>query len=92
MILVVIAWLYVVLMIAVVEATSTQGTVLGAVFTFLLYGVLPLAIISYLFFSPARRRAARDASSVEQAADVVAKPDGGDHPPSDAVAPVREEP
>jgi mannose/fructose/N-acetylgalactosamine-specific phosphotransferase system component IID len=92
MILVVIAWLYVVLMIAVVEATSTQGTVLGAVFTFLLYGVLPLAIISYLFFSPARRRAARVASTVEQAADVVAKPDGGDHPPGDAVAPIREEP
>jgi hypothetical protein len=92
MILVVIAWLYVVLMIAVVEATSTQGTVLGAVFTFLLYGVLPLAIISYLFFSPARRRAARVASPVEQAVDVVSKPDGGDHPPGDAVAPIREEP
>ena len=90
MILVVIAWLYVVLMIAVVEATSTQGTVLGAVFTFLLYGVLPLSIISYLFFSPARRRAARAASPVAQSADAVAKPDGGDHPPSDTVAPVRE--
>ena len=37
--LVVIAWLYVALMMAVAEATNTTGTVLGAVFTFLLYGV-----------------------------------------------------
>ena len=34
--LVALAWIYVVLMMAVVEALSPQGSVLGAFFTFLL--------------------------------------------------------
>ncbi|MBC8054967.1 MAG: hypothetical protein H7Y61_00130, partial [Rhizobiales bacterium] len=57
MLLVAIAWIYVVLMVAVVEATSPRGTLLGAFFTLLLYGVMPLAIVGYLFMSPARKRA-----------------------------------
>jgi hypothetical protein len=36
---------------------SPQGTVLGAVFTFVLYGVMPLAIVLYVLGTPARRRA-----------------------------------
>jgi hypothetical protein len=36
MYLVVIAWLYVALMMAVAEATHARGTLLGAFFTFLL--------------------------------------------------------
>ena len=44
MYLVIIAWLYVVLMMALAEALSSQGSVLGAVFTFVLYGLLPLSI------------------------------------------------
>lgn len=96
MLLVVIAWLYAVLMIAVAEATSSQGTVLGALFTFLLYGVLPLSIVAYLFFSPARRRRA-NATSAADAADAASdatsvEPDGGHHAAGDPVAPVREEP
>jgi len=87
MLLVAIAWLYVVLMVAVVEATSSNGTLLGAAFTLLLYGVMPLAIVGYLFFSPARRRARR---SAEAAARV--DPDEGGHAAGDAVAPIREEP
>lgn len=59
MYLVAVAWIYVVLMMAVAEATSTQGTVLGAVFTFLLYGVLPLSIVMYLLRTPHRRRMRR---------------------------------
>ena len=39
MYLVVIAWIYVVLLMSVAEATNTNGTVLGAVVTFLLYGL-----------------------------------------------------
>ena len=38
MLLIAIAWIYVVLMLAVVEATSSNGTLLGALFTLLLYG------------------------------------------------------
>ena len=56
MYLVVIAWIYVVVMMAVAEATSTQGTVLGAIVTFLLYGVAPVALVVYLMGSPFNHR------------------------------------
>ena len=64
MLLVAIAWIYVVLMIAVVEATSSQGTLIGAIVTVLLYGLLPVSILAYLFFSPARRRSKRAAEAL----------------------------
>ena len=54
-VLVAIAWLYVVVLMAVAEATSSDGTLLGALVTFVLYGVLPLAIVAL----PARARRAR---------------------------------
>jgi len=57
MYLVAIAWIYVVLMMSVAEATHSQGSVLGAVITFLLYGVLPLAVVLYIMGTPMRRRA-----------------------------------
>lgn len=90
MVLVAIAWIYVVLMMAVAEATSNQGTLLGAVFTFLLYGLLPLGIVLYVMNEPARwrrRRAEREASIA-----ATPTPDGSDHAPGDAVAPERKEP
>ncbi|CAN5141936.1 hypothetical protein BH11PSE9_BH11PSE9_14920 [soil metagenome] len=68
MYLVAIAWIYVVLMMAVAEATNSNGTVLGAVVTFVLYGVLPLAIVLYLMASPARRKALRRKELAEEAA------------------------
>ena len=95
MLLISVAWLYVVLMVAVVEATSSTGTLLGAFFTFVLYGVLPLGIVGYLFLSPARRRARRAdeaAASGDAAASSAVDPDQGGHPPGDAVAPIRKEP
>jgi hypothetical protein len=90
MYLVAIGWLYVVLMMALVEATSSNGSVLGAVFTFVLYGAVPLAIVMYLLGTPARRRAQRAADAA--AARSAAPPDGGDHAAGDAVAPERKEP
>ena len=66
--LVTIAWLYVVLMMALAEAFSPQGTVLGAVFTFLLYGVLPLSLVLYLLGTPMRRRARMKADAAAMAA------------------------
>jgi hypothetical protein len=65
MYLVAIGWMYVVVMMAVAEVVSPQGTALGAVFTFLLYGCLPLAIVLYLMGTPARRRARRAADQGE---------------------------
>lgn len=95
MFLVAIAWMYVVLMVAVVEATSAQGTVLGAVFTLLLYGLLPLGIVLYLLSSPARKRLRREQDSLaagESGPAAPLDPDGGGHAPGDAVAPERKEP
>jgi hypothetical protein len=94
MYIVVIAWLYVALMMAVAEATNSNGTVLGAIVTFLLYGVGPGALVVYLMLTPARRaqRRARDAAewAAQKAANSVA-PDEGGEAPADAVAPVRKE-
>ena len=59
MYIVVIAWLYVALMMSVAEATNTTGTVLGAVITFVLYGLLPVALVIYLMGTPGRKRALR---------------------------------
>lgn len=59
MYLVLIAWLYVTLMMAVAEATSATGSVLGAVVTFVFYGLLPMGIVAYILGTPARKRALR---------------------------------
>ncbi len=90
MYLVALAWMYVVLMMAVAEATAPHGTVLGAVFTLLLYGVLPLSVLMYILGTPSRRRARRAAEAAEASAAV--DPDGGGHAAGAAVAPERKEP
>ncbi len=104
MYLVVIAWLYVALMMAVAEATGTQGTVLGAIVTFVLYGALPLALVLYLMTAPARRKARRAREAAEWKAEQAGQaarqqgapssdaPDAGGHATADPVAPVRKEP
>ncbi len=66
MYLIAIAWAYVVMMMAVAEATSTNGTVLGAFFTVLLYGVLPITILVYIMRTPARKRARAAAEAAER--------------------------
>lgn len=101
MYLVPIAWIYVTLMMALAEATSSQGTVLGAIITFMLYGLLPIALVMYLLGTPARRRAqrareqAQDASRADrESGGTVVEPDAGSHTPTSAqhevVAPVRK--
>jgi hypothetical protein len=66
--LIVIGWLYVVVMMAVAEATNTNGTVLGAIFTFLLYGLGPVALVVYLMGTPGRRRALKQREAEAQEA------------------------
>lgn len=55
MYLVAIAWIYVVLMMSVAEVMHPDGTLLGAVITFVLYGVLPLSIVLYIMGARLRR-------------------------------------
>lgn len=106
--LVLIAWIYVALMMAVAEANHPQGSLLGAIFTFLFYGVGPAALAMYLLGAPGRRRAikAREAAQASSAATQQApandpshpsgQPDGSSHAACSAegslVAPVRKEP
>jgi hypothetical protein len=90
--LVIVGWLYVALMMALAEATHPNGGVVGAVFTFVLYGAVPVAIVGYIFSTPARRRAIRARELAEQQARKdLAAPHGSGEAPADAVAPVRKE-
>jgi len=70
MYIVAIAWIYVALMMSVAEATNTNGTVLGGIVTFILYGILPISIIIYIMDSPRRKRVrlAREREASEMAA------------------------
>jgi hypothetical protein len=87
-ILVALAWMYVVVLMAAAEATSPDGSVVGAVFTLLMYGVVPLAVTLYLLNTRARRAAKRSAPDNPASA----APNDSSHAPSDAVAPERKVP
>ena len=71
MYVIVIAWIYVVLMMSVAEATNTNGTLLGAIVTFFLYGVGPAALVAYLMGTPARKKAIRKREAEELAAHLA---------------------
>jgi len=84
--IVLVGWGYVVLMMALAEASGPSGSVLGAIVTLLLYGALPMGLIWYVGGARGRAKARRAAES----ADV--DPGRGGEPAGDPVAPVREEP
>ena len=89
MYLLIIGWMYVVLMMAVAEATNINGTVLGAVVTFILYGLVPSGLLAYLMGTPARnkrnkkQRAEAELAFAEQASAAAqaksGEPDAGSH-------------
>ena len=89
-----IGWLYVVLMASLVEATAVNGSIPGAIVTFVCYGLMPVGLLLYILGRPARRQrreqqhpAAPDQASVP--------PDAGGHATgaakADSIAPVRKE-
>lgn len=78
MYLVAIAWLYVAVMMTVAEATHPSGSLLGAFFTFVLYGLLPVALVLYILNTPNRRRARLAAEAKNgEATQAVGKTDSG---------------
>lgn len=83
-----IGWGYVALMMALAEATNPNGSILGAILTFVCYGLMPVGLLLYILGRPARRRRRE-----QQAASV--QPDAGGHASGAAepgsVAPVRKE-
>ena len=101
-----LAWLYVALMMAVAEATSSQGSLLGAFFTFVFYGLMPIGLVLYFMGTPARRRQRLAREAEEAQAYVETKATGavvqespaseqantGDLASGDLVAPVRKKP
>ena len=87
MLIVTIGWLFVVLLFALVQWVSPQGSGLVALLLVFGAGVAPLAVVLYVMGAPARRRRRR----VSEAA-LAPDPDAGGHAPGDAVAPEREEP
>ena len=105
MYLIVIAWLYVTVMMALAEAASPQGSILGAIITLVMYGLLPMGILVYILGTPARKRklkaqreAAQRAYDEAQAAlraqTASNLPDASGHAtgrtPAPSVTPVRE--
>jgi hypothetical protein len=60
MYIVAIAWLYVVLMMALTETSLVAGLA-----TFLFYGLAPLALFLYVVGTPQRRRSKRRRSAVK---------------------------
>ena len=94
MYLVVIAWLYVTLMMAVAEAAGPTGSILGAVVTFALYGLLPLSILIYIMGTPARKRkrharelAERQQWLAQQQAEAAGEPAAGEPAAGSSVFP-----
>lgn len=82
--IVALAWIYVVGMAAIAEALSPQGTVLGALVTFVFWGMLPLVVVLYLMGTPARKKMRRMREAAE--AEAAASPDR-EHAPGDEAAP-----
>ena len=85
-----IGWGYVALMMALAEATNPNGSILGAILTFVCSGLMPGGLLLYIRGRPARRRRR------EQQAAASVQPDAGGHASGAAepgsVAPVRKEP
>lgn len=71
---IIVGWLFVVMLLAVAEATSSQGTVLGAMLTFVGWGLFPLAIVIYILATPMRQ--ARRARQEAEAAQAVTAAEG----------------
>lgn len=65
-----IAWLYVTVLMAATEPNLTAGAL-----TFVCYGLLPLALLLWLFGTPQRRRQtrAREAADASAASDAAAE-------------------
>jgi hypothetical protein len=91
MLIVAIGWLFVVLLFALVQWVSPQGSGLVALLLVFGAGVAPLAVVLYVMGAPARRRRRRVSEAAVGAA-LAPDPDAGGHAPGDAVAPEREEP
>jgi hypothetical protein len=90
-----IGWIYVALLMSVAEATNSNGSILGGIITFVLYGLMPVGIVVYIMGTPARKRQLREREIMEREAAssaLIGEPDAGGQAATDPVAPMRKEP
>jgi predicted DNA repair protein MutK len=73
MYIIVIAWIYVVFMMAITETSVVAG-----IMTFLLYGLLPVGILVYLMDS-GRRRRKRRAQEMQQREEAIRQAEAQTH-------------
>lgn len=83
MLIIVLAWVYVLAMMAITLAVEPGGSMFGAIVLFLVGGFGPPALLLSLWRMARRRR--------DDPAQLRLDPDGGGEPPADAVAPERKE-
>ena len=81
-------------LMAVAEATHAQGSLLGALITFVMYGVAPLALVLYLWGTPHRWRALKKQAALDTPAETeplsnpMTTPNTSRESPADAVSSV----
>ena len=74
MYIVIIAWMYVAVLMAVAEAVAPNGSVFGAIMTFALYGLLPAGLLAYILGTPARKAKLKAQEQAQQRAAAPASP------------------
>lgn len=72
--IVALGWMFVVVLMSAAEATSPQGSVLGAGVTFVFYGLVPVGIVLYVMNTPHRRRARRRLEAEQARAEAETAP------------------
>jgi len=84
---IVIAWLYVVVLMAASVATSPTGSVLAAIMTLFFYGLLPLALMVYLMTGKLRRKARSAAETSATSTSDSRQTEPGAVPPPEPSSP-----
>lgn len=89
MVLVAVGWLYVALMMALAELVHPNGGALGALVTFVLYGLAPVGLLMYLMATPLRKKARLKAelAATQALANATTIPHATDVPAPPAAAP-----
>lgn len=72
MYLVAIGWIYVAVMMSIAEVMHPDGTLLGGIVTFFLYGLVPTALVLYVMAAPLRRKARQAQEAKDDAVARVA--------------------
>ena len=88
-----VGWLCVTVVMAMAEASSPQGTVIGALVTLWFFGFLPLGLVLYLMTSLSRAKVRRAAAAAQAAESLPAsgpQADQGGHAAGGPVTAERE--